>query len=164
MSEQPLTTCPNCGATPPPGATFCPNCGHALSLGTPDGPPPTRGPLSPDEIRTWAIGAHVSAVAGALIGGLGSFAGPLVVWLMYRERDPYVTAHALEALNFNITIDVLVAICYLFGFVTLGFGFILAGPLLLAIGALWLYGTIMGASAASRGEAYRYPLSVRLVT
>ena len=110
------------------------------------------------------MGAHLSAIIGAMIGGVGSFAGPLVVWLIRRDDNPFISEHAREALNFNITIDVLAAICLFFGFVTFGFGFIIAGPLLVAIGILWLYGTIMGTVAASNGQMYRYPLSVRLVT
>lgn len=109
------------------------------------------------------MGAHLSAFIGAMLAGLGSFAGPLVVWLMRRDDNPFVAEHAREALNFNITIGVLWLICYVFGFITLGIGFLLAGPAMIAIGILWLYGTIMGTMAASKGEMYRYPMTVRLV-
>lgn len=109
------------------------------------------------------MGAHLSAIIGAMIGGVGSFAGPLVVWLIRRDDNPFVAEHAREALNFNITVGIAVLICFFFGVVTLGIGFLLAGPALLAIGILWLYGTIMGTIAASNGQTYRYPLSVRLV-
>ena len=129
----------------------------------PPPPPPPGPPLSADDRRLWSIGAHASAAAGALIGGLGSFAGPLVVWLIHRERDPYVAGHALEALNFNITVDLIVVVGLLFGLVTLGLGLLLVGPLLLVVGILWLVFTIQGSVAASNGQTYRYPLSIRLV-
>lgn len=169
MSDQPLNTCPNCGGTTPPGATFCPTCGQALAPGAPgpggtSGPTFPRPPLSDQDVRNWAMGAHLSAFIGAMMAGLGSFAGPLVVWLIRRDDNPFIAEHAREALNFNITIGVAVLICLFFGVITLGIGFLLALPALLAIGALWLYGTIMGTMAASRGEMYRYPLTVRLVS
>jgi uncharacterized Tic20 family protein len=167
VSEQPVPTCPNCGANTPSGATFCPNCGHSLVGGAPPPPPGTpfsATPLSPADARTWAIGAHVSAIGTALLGGISSFIGPLVVWLIRKDSDPFVAAHALEALNFNITVDVLVLAGLLLGALTLGLGFILIGPILLIVGVLWLIWTIQAATAASNGQPYRYPFSIRLVS
>lgn len=126
----------------------------------PGGP---AAPLSAQDRRLWSIAAHASAAVGALIGGLGSFAGPLVVWLIYRERDPYVAGHALEALNFNITVDLIVVIGLFFGLVTFGLGLLLVAPVLFVVGILWLVFTIQGSVAASNGQTYRYPLSIRLV-
>ena len=97
------------------------------------------------------------------MGGIGSFVGPLVIWLIQREGDPYVADHAREALNFNITVDLIVVVGLFLGLITFGLGFLLVGPVLLVVGILWLVFTIQGSLAASRGETYRYPMSIRLV-
>ena len=133
-------------------------------MGAPPIGAPQRTALSPQDQRLWAMGAHGSAAIGALVGGLGSFVGPLVIWLIRREDDPYVAGHALEALNFNITVDLILVAGFLLGFLTLGIGFLIILPLVLGVGVLWLVFTIQGAMAASRGETYRYPMSIRLVS
>lgn len=158
-----MKTCPNCGAAATPDAAFCPTCGNPMRRAAPPPQPGTGGTLSADDRRLWSIGAHASAGIGALIAGLGSFVGPLVIWLIRRQDDPFVAGHALEALNFNITVDLIVVIGIFLGFITLGLGFLIIGPLLLVVGILWLVFTIQGAMAASRGQAYRYPMSIRLV-
>ena len=163
MTGQPMTTCPNCGAAVPSNAAFCPTCGNPLASSAPplqSGPAPA---LSADERRMWSVGAHASAGIGAVMGGVGSFVGPLVVWLLRREGDPYVAEHALEALNFNITVDLIVLVGLFLSLITFGLGLLIVGPVLLVVGILWLVFTIQGAMAASRGERYRYPMSIRLV-
>lgn len=152
----------------PVGSSFCPTCGHSVATAS---PPPyqaagaaDRAPLTPRDARTWAIGAHVSALGTALLGGISSFLGPLVVWLIRKDSDPFVAEHALEALNFNITVDAIVVVSLVLGFLTFGLGFLILGPLLLVVGVLWLIWTIQAASAASNGQPYRYPFSIRLVS
>lgn len=137
-------------------------------------PPPAAGPgpggpagMAPTpEQKNWAAGAHASGlVAGLLLGGL-SFVGPLVIWLIKKDTDPYVAEHAREALNFQLTwaigVYVLGAALVVIGVLTLGLGFLLflLAPLV-AIAWLWL--TVKGAMAASNGQGHRYPLTVRLV-
>ena len=109
------------------------------------------------------MGVHLSALAGALIGGIGSWVGPLVIWLIRREQDPFVAEHAREGLNFNITMLILVIAGFLLGILTLGIGLIVIVPAALVIAVLWLVWTIQATTAASRGETYRYPLSIRLI-
>ena len=130
----------------------------------PGGPPPPRQPLSPQDSRNWALAAHLTAGAGALVGGLPAFVGPLVIWMMRREDDSFSTQHALEALNFNITVLGIVIIGFILGIGTIGVGFLITGPLMLVAGVLWLIWTIQASMAASRGEPYRYPMSIRLVS
>jgi uncharacterized Tic20 family protein len=100
--------------------------------------------------------AHLSAIIGAWLA-LG-FLGPLVVLLVQGNKSPFVRQHAVEALNFNITVLIAAVVS---GILIL----ILVGIVLLAIvGITWLVCTILGAMAASRGETYRYPLTIRLVS
>ncbi len=105
--------------------------------------------------QNWATGAHLSAFVQFI--GVPSLIGPLLVWLMKRDDDPYVAAQAKEALNFNIS----------FMIYSLAAGlaiFVLIGVVLLPIVLIaWFVLVIVGAMAASRGEDYRYPLTMRLV-
>lgn len=133
----------------------------------PPPPAPAHGaaPLGPDE-RNWAMIAHLSAFA-ALVVGLAVL-GPLVVWLLKREDHPFVEQHAREALNFQLTwlVGGFVAgiVAFVLFFATLGFGVLVIVPFALVLGGLWVWWTIRAAMAASRGEPYRYPLTVRLVS
>jgi uncharacterized Tic20 family protein len=47
--------------------------------------------------------------------------------------------------------------------VTLGLGAILLAVAALAALVVWIVFPIMGAVAASRGEGYRYPLTIRFI-
>lgn len=164
MSDVPTSTCTNCGAGIPAGAGYCPTCGSpAAAAPWQQAPSPAQGgPTSPDS-RTWAMGVHLSALGGAFIAGIGSWVGPLIIWLIRREQDPFAADHAREGLNFNLTMMILVVAGFLLGILTLGIGLIIILPVGLLIAVLWLVWTIQAAMAASRGETYRYPLSIRLI-
>lgn len=100
--------------------------------------------------RTPAVLAH----ALALVAG---FIAPLIVYLVYKDKDAFVRHHAAEALNFQITVIIGVVGSIILTFVLIG---ILLLPVVV-IGALVL--TIVGAVKAAAGEWWRYPISIRLV-
>lgn len=159
-----MSTCTNCGGAIPGGAGYCPTCGTAATAAPwqqTDYPAP-GGPSDADS-RTWAMGVHITALVGGFVGGIGSWVGPLVIWLIRRDQDPFVADHAREGLNFNLTMLILVVVGILLGFLTLGIILIVILPAGLVIGVLWLIWTIQATIAASRGERYRYPLSLRLI-
>ncbi|MCG2806324.1 MAG: DUF4870 domain-containing protein [Propionicimonas sp.] len=109
-----------------------------------------------EEENTWAAAAHWSALVASLVG-LG-FAGPLLVYLIKGPESPRVKAAAAESLNFEITFIIamlasLVAMIVIVGFVT-----IFVFPI------VWLVLRIVASVAAARGEDYRYPFAIRLVS
>lgn len=117
----------------------------------------------------WAMGAHLSALAGLLLGGLPAFLGPLVVWLIRRDaRDPFATDHAREALNFNLSVLIYAIVAAIGGvivsIVTLGLALIVLLPLALVAFVGYVVVTVMATTAASRGDRYAYPLTLRLVS
>ncbi len=57
------------------------------------------------EARKWAMLCHYAAFAWFLAPMIGNVVGPLVVWQIKRDSDPYVDAQGKEALNFQITAD-----------------------------------------------------------
>jgi hypothetical protein len=109
------------------------------------------------EEQNWAMICHLSALAGFLIP-FGNLLGPLLVWLIKRAEMPLVETNGKEALNFQITVTIAMAISGLLIFVLVGFVLM---PIVV-IGALVL--TIMAAVKVSNGEFdYRYPWSLRLL-
>lgn len=103
------------------------------------------------------MAGHLSAFV-VFVGVPLPFVGPLVVWLLRRDQDPYAAAHALEALNFNIT----ATLAFVVAAVSI---FVLIGIVLLPLaGVVWFVLVIIGGVKAANGEAYRYPLTVRFVT
>lgn len=108
------------------------------------------------EVRQWAMFCHFSAFLGMWFP-FGSLIGPLVLWQVKREVDPFIDAQGKEALNFQITVAIASAICYLLMFVLIGFALLA----LVLIGALVL--TIIAGIKANEGVAYRYPFTWRLI-
>lgn len=143
-------------ASPPP----LPPVPHVPASPTP------ATPRTDAERRNWAIGAHLSAVVLAFFGGLAVL-GPLVVYLVKKDEDTFIAEHSREALNFQLTwliggiVGGLIAVVGTV--VTVGLGLIVLVPLGIGLAIAWLVFTIQAAIAASRGEYYRYPLTVRMV-
>jgi hypothetical protein len=94
--------------------------------------------------------AHLSYFVIALIG-------PLIIMLVAGQDRPFARAHAVEALNFHITVLIGVIISLILMIVIIGFFTLFA---VLIAGVVF---TIMAAIKAGQGEGYRYPLTLRLV-
>lgn len=118
--------------------------------------------------RNWAAFAHLSTFS-ALVGvPFGNILGPLVIWLATRREDAYAERHAREALNFNLSLSLYGLMLVVAGTVLL---VVVIGLAVLLVAVLyffvfffvWLILSIVAAIAASRGEEYTYPLTMRLV-
>ena len=113
-------------------------------------------PKPSQQVRQWAMFCHLSALLGIWIP-FGNLIGPLILWQMKRESDPFIDAQGKEALNFQITVAIATAICILLMLVIVGF--FLYG--LVTIAALVL--AIIGGVKANEGFPYRYPFTWRLI-
>ncbi|KAA0950521.1 MULTISPECIES: DUF4870 domain-containing protein [unclassified Pseudomonas] len=113
-------------------------------------------PTPSQEVRQWAMFCHFAAFLGMWFP-FGNLLGPLILWQVKREMDPFIDAQGKEALNFQITVAIASAICYLLMFVLIGFALLA----LVLIGALVL--TIIGGIKANQGIPYRYPFTWRIV-
>lgn len=124
----------------------------------------TSGAAGPDA-RNLALLAHLSALV--VILGLPSFVGPLVVWLWQRDKDPFVVAHAREALNFNLSVLLYAVVgglvAALLAIVTLGIGVIVIVPIAFAAAIAFVVLVVVAAVRASNGQPYRYPVTVRWI-
>jgi hypothetical protein len=106
--------------------------------------------------KTWALIAHFGGIVVGFIAGL-------VALLVKGNESPTVRAHAVEALNFQITWSVagfigwILAVCT--SFFTFGFLFILP----IAAWVVLVVFSILAGVKANEGQLYQYPLSVRLI-
>jgi uncharacterized Tic20 family protein len=119
------------------------------------GPAPGAAPTENE--RTWGMLAHLAAFAGLVAPLIGNIVVPLLIWHSWRDRSSFVGEHALESLNFNISVSIAAVICWIAVFVFVG---ILLG---LALAAAWIVLTLVAAIRASEGVSYHYPFSLRLV-
>ncbi len=117
--------------------------------------PPRTGNLTPQEI-TWGCAAHWSALVASVVAL--AFLGPLIVMLTKGNESPYVRRQAVESLNFQLSILIYGIVSFVLIFAVVGF------ILLPIVGVMWLVFTIIGSVQSSRGEEYRYPLTIRMVS
>jgi uncharacterized Tic20 family protein len=103
--------------------------------------PPSRPAPSDGEDRLLAGLAHAS-------GYFTTFVGPLVFLLLSGRRSAYVRRHALEALNFQLTLLAVVILTFGIGAILYAVTWIVAG---------------VAAIAALAGHEFRYPFTLRLL-
>ncbi|MBW3619466.1 MAG: DUF4870 domain-containing protein [Actinobacteria bacterium] len=128
---------------------------------SPSGPSPDGHPSGlPSDVRNLGMAAHLSAFLGAWAAL--AFVGPLVLWLVKRDDHPFIAHHALEALNFNLSILIYAIAAAVLAFTIIGL--VIAIPAAIAIGVGWVVLTIVAAVKAANGEGYRYPMTIRFVS
>ncbi|SFW62511.1 hypothetical protein SAMN03159511_0365 [Pseudomonas sp. NFACC19-2] len=92
-----------------------------------------------------------------LVFPFGNLLGPLIIWQIKKDLDPFVDAQGKEALNFQISVALAAVVCFILMVVVIGF------PLLMLLGLAALVLTIIAGIKANEGQPYRYPFSWRLV-
>ena len=126
---------------------------HHRNIRQEDGFPEPQG----RDDRNLAMIAHLSGFAGTVFP-FGNILGPLAVWLAKRDDSEFVGDHALEALNFQITMTIAGIVAALLMIVLIGF------VLLPVVAIVWVVLTIMASIKANEGKGYRYPFTLRLVS
>lgn len=105
--------------------------------------------------------AHVGVFVAAWFA-MG-FLCPLVIWLVFRNRSEFVRRHALESLNFQLSLLIYTAVAVVLILITFGLGVLIVIPLVVIGAIAALVVIILATMAASSGNEYRYPLTIRLV-
>jgi len=105
------------------------------------------------EDKTLALITHLSGI-------VAGFIVPLIIWLINKDKADkgFLTDQAKEALNFQITLIIAYVGCMILSFV-------LIGALLMPI--VWIASIIfmiLAAVKANSGIAYRYPVTLRLIS
>jgi hypothetical protein len=123
----------------------------------PEATPPAPDPAPEQPQQEVSQDAKNMAMLCHLLGLLTNFIGPLVLWLVKKDDDPFIDKQGKEALNFQITVAIagiasslLIAVC-------------IGAVLLPVVCVLDLVFSIIACVKSSKGEDYRYPVSIRLV-
>ena len=130
-------------------------------------PVPTALPLSPAEEKQWALLTHVISLFAGLLPAA-------IIWIVYRDRGPFVRAHAATELNLQLSVTVVMVIGFVLAFSTVflavftpatptqngpppAFGLFVTGYLLiLGVRLVAFIAGIVASVAASKGKFYRY--------
>ena len=135
--------------TPPPGE-------DPYGYGQPAGAAPTS------EERNWALAAHVGSLVAAWFAL--AFLAPLIVLLVKGKDSAFVRRHAVESLNFQLSMLIYLGVAFVLALVTLGIGLVIIVPVAIVVGIVYLVVVILATIKASNGEDYRYPLTIRMVS
>ncbi len=140
---------------PPPGQQPPPAQQHAAL-------PAGQAAMTPQDERTWSMATH-GITLGALVlsGGTLGFVAALVMYLVYKDRGPYIRANTANALNFQIMTIIAVLIGFVLAITVVGL--IIAIPLWIAAGIYALVMHIIGIVKANNGEWWDPPLTPKFV-
>ena len=149
---------PSYGQTPPPqqpqGYGQQPPQGYGQpGPGAPQGYGQQGAPVSPSDERTWSMIAHIGTIIVGIIA-------PLVTYLIYKDRSQFVKTQSAESLNFQITMLIAYVVAWIITGVTLGLLFFVPA----IVWVVNLVFVIMAGVAANKGENYRYPFSIRMMS
>ena len=119
--------------------------------------------MGPRDENTWSTLAHLSVFLNLLTGFLGPVAA-LVIWLMYKERSPRVSFHALQSLLYQVAwMVILVAGWTVAGILTVVFIGFLLFPVMLVLTVVPFVHMGYAAYKINQGVDYRYPLVADLI-
>ena len=122
-------------------------------------PAPMAGVAGGATNPSWSQAAmgHYLGAGLLFFTGCFGFVGPLIIMNGQGKTDPFVREQAAEATNFQLTILLGLIVSAVLWLVAIG---LILTPLLYLAGLIF---GIMGGMAASRGEAYKYPWSIKFV-
>jgi len=123
-------------------------------MGAPIAGPPA-GYANSDE-KTWALIAHFGGIIVGFVAGL-------VALLAKGNESPTVRAHAVEALNFQITMSATIVLAWIIAVCTAPFTFGVLAILPIGAWVVLIAFSVIGGMRANEGQLYKYPISVRLV-
>lgn len=115
--------------------------------------------------RSMMLVAHLSApVATLLSAGWLPFLGPLLVWLVYKDRSPAVRTAAAGAFNFNLSLTVIYWLLWASVIVTLFVGLLWAVPAWIVLFVVQVWVHVKAVLRATAGQVYHYPLQLRVLS
>lgn len=109
------------------------------------------------QARIWGTLCHLTALIVMTGIPFGHILGPLVVWLLKKNRYPFVNDQGKESLNFQLSMTL--------------YAFVAALLIFVNIGAIMLFGLVFGnlilviiaSVKAFNGETFRYPFKIRFI-
>lgn len=106
--------------------------------------------------RNWAMLCHLSAFAGFFFP-FGAIIGPLICWLSRKDESVWVDRNGKSALNFQLSM-------LLYMVLTLPLFIIIVGiPIMAFLLVLKIICIIIASVRASKGEEFRYPITIPFI-
>lgn len=149
MTETPQGNDPNHPPPPPP-------------------PPPANNPyakggaaagLTPEQERVWATATHgIAGAAMILSAGTLGFVAALVIYLVYKDKGPFIRQHAADAMNIQLNALMWAVVGVILALVLIGFAILAVVPIVATV----LH--VIGAIKAFNGETHWSPLTIRFVS
>jgi uncharacterized protein len=106
--------------------------------------------------RNWAMACHLSAFAGFFFP-FGGIIGPLVCWLSKKDESAWVYVNGRDALNFQLSMLLYMVLAFPLVFIIIGI------PLEALLGTLKIICIIIASVKASKGEKFKYPISIPFI-
>ncbi len=158
MNQQPMSQPGMQGSgswsdTPPPGIK-----------GVSDAPM-IGAPLTDSDAKMWGMLAQLSVLIGTFFAIFG-WVGPLIIYLVYHDRNRFVRYQAAEALNGAISVFVLNIAIFIAGTILtiVSFGLLSFALFLVYIpGIVQMVFAIVAAVKANNGIWWNYPVNLRLM-
>ena len=109
-----------------------------------------RDTRATDSDRVVAASMHLWPLAIAVVGPFAPLV-PLILWLGFRRKSPFIDDHGREVMNTQITMLLLVCVPCV--------GWVLLVPWCV----MWVIAVVAGSVAAAGSELYRYPMLLRAI-
>ena len=124
--------------------------------------------MSPQDERTWGAISHAGAVVAMICSaGFLGFLASVAVYVVHKDRGPFVRSHAANSLNIQITMFIWLVVLGILtipiALLTLGVGLVVMLP---ALGAAFVVAGVLhviGAIKAYNGEWWNPPFTPRFV-
>lgn len=106
--------------------------------------------------RNWAMFCHLSAFAGFFFP-FGGIIGPLICWLSRKDESQWVDQNGKQSLNFQISVLLYMVLAIPLCFIIVGI------PIVVFLGFLKVICIIIASVKASKGEEFRYPVTIPFI-
>ena len=124
--------------------------------------------MSAEDERTWGAISHAGAVVAMICSaGFLGFLASIAVYVIHKDRGPFVRAHAANSLNIQITMFIWLVVLGILtipvALLTLGLGLVVMLPALAAAFVVAGILHVIGAVKAYNGEWWNPPFTPRFV-
>lgn len=124
--------------------------------------------MSPEDERTWGALSHAGAVVAMIFSaGFLGFLASVAVYVIHKDRGPFVRSHAANSLNIQITMFIWLVVLGILtipiALLTFGLGLVVMVPALVAAFVVAGILHVVGAVKAYNGEWWNPPFTPRFV-
>ena len=106
--------------------------------------------------RNWAMLCHLSSFAGFFFP-FGAIIGPLICWLSRRDESTWVNENGKSSLNFQLSMLLYIVLASPLMLIIIGI------PIVALLVTLKIVFIVIASVKASKGEEFRYPLSIPFI-